>query len=363
MKRLLMSELCTMRKGQTINEVDLYKYKDSSDAGIPIISSSTTRNGIMGYLSPTAAKNYKTIGKPFDLSWVTNGYAGKVTLRNNHFLPTEKCGIAAIKKKYIDDVNPKWLEIYLNSVTPNHVIAKEGNGKLEVVQMKNVPVNIPSKALQNKIVAEYNKNQSIINSLLKIKKDAQQSLLKRISYRSKSFKMAEVFFITSGVRVTQEEVYRNPGKFPIVTSKTKDEGIAWYADKSWLNTFTKNDKKVIQTQECITWSKDGNAGELFYRNSPFFPNDHCGVLIPKNSSAINLKWFRFAFNKYFTQYAVAQSSQGMLYEEQMSNISVNLPVDLNGNIDIQLQEKLLTQYNKLDDIDNKINSLIKDYSF
>ena len=168
MTELLMSELYTMRKGQTINEVDIYNLKGANISNaVPIISSSTLNNGVMGHIDRKHMDLYKKIGRSGDLSWVTNGYAGKVTYRESDFLPTEKCGVAAIKTKYKDIVNPKWLEIYLNSITKKYVVAKEGNGKLEIVQMKNIPVVIPDLKEQEEIVKNFSNNQHIICILQK----------------------------------------------------------------------------------------------------------------------------------------------------------------------------------------------------
>jgi len=362
MIQLLMSELCTMRKGQTINEVDIYNLKCSEiEMSIPVISSSTLNSGIMGYIDRKHMGLYKKVGKSGDLSWVTNGYAGKVTYRESDFLPTEKCGVAAIKSKYKEKVNPKWLEIYLNSITKKYVVAKEGNGKLEIVQMKNIPVVIPDLDEQEEIVNENNTNQKIINSLKDKLLNIREQLAVNISYTSKKFKISELFQITSGVRITQEQVYQNPGTFPVVTSKTTKEGIAWYASEKWLNDFRKNGEKVVVEKECVTWSKDGNAGKLFYRDYPFYQNDHSGVLIPKNDN-INLQWFKIHFQSEIYKHVVAKDSQGMLYEEQMANIEIEMPIKDNEDIDLNLQNEIYAEYKRLSDIKEKLESIISRYS-
>jgi restriction endonuclease S subunit len=361
MLKLLMSELCTMRKGQTINEVDIYNFKGvNQNNAVPVVSSMTLNNGVMGYIDRKHMSSYKKIGRKGDLSWVTNGYAGKVTLRDSDFLPTEKCGVAAIKKKYKEVVNPKWLEIYLNSITKKYVVAKEGNGKLEIVQMKNIPVIIPDLNEQKLIVEEYEKNQLIIKHLKEKIKIIDKELSTKVSYRSKKFKISELFQITSGMRITKEEVYANQGNIPIITSQSKRSGIAWHGDKNWLKTFIKKDKKVLINQECITWTKEGNAGKMFYRNYEFFPIDVAGVLIKKEEN-INLKWFIFEAQNIFYKNVVSKGGQGKLYEEQMANIEVEIPVKENGEIDTDLQNEIYAEYKRLSDIKERLESLIERY--
>jgi len=362
MLELLMSELCTMRKGQTINEVDIYNFRgvDQNNA-IPVISSMTLNNGVMGYIDRKHMSSYKKIGRKGDLSWVTNGYAGKVTLRDTDFLPTEKCGVAAIKKKYKDIVNPKWLEIYLNSITKKYVVAKEGNGKLEIVQMKNIPVIIPDLDEQKLIVEEYTKNQLIIKQLKDQIKTIDKELSKNVSYKSKKFKISDLFHITSGIRITKEEVYSNQGDIPIITSQSKHNGIAWYGNKSWLSSFKKNGKGLIFTEPCITWTKEGNAGKMFYRDYEFFPIDVAGVLLSKEKN-INLNWFILATQDIFYKNVVSKGGQGKLYEEQMANIEVEIPVKENGEIDIDLQNEIYAEYKRLSDIKEKLESILDKYS-
>lgn len=362
MKHLLMSEICTMRKGQTINEKDIYSLKGSTkELSIPVISSSTENNGVMGYIDKRYIEKYKTVGKKGDLSWATNGYAGKVFLRDDFFLPTEKCGIASIKQQYKNEINPKWLEIYLNSITSKYVVAKEGNGKLEIVQMKNIPIEIPDIVIQENIILEYQKNQKYISQLKFIKEKLELEKNKLVSFKSKKITLNELFYITSGIRITLENVYQNSGDFPILTSKTKGNGISWYASKKWLESFSKNDRPVIVDVPCITWAKDGNAGKLFYRDFLFYPNDHCGVMIPKQEN-INMKWFILCYQDEVYKAVVAKDGQGMLYEEQMANIEIELPVGVNGEVDIDLQNEIYKEYQKLYSLLDKINLLIEKYS-
>lgn len=162
---------------------------------------------------------------------------------------------------------------------------------------------------------------------------------KHVEYTSQKFKVSELLQVTSGVRITQTDIYNNSGEFPVITAKTKDEGIAWYGDRKWLESIEKNSKKVIVSQECLTWSKDGaKCGTMFYRDYEFYPNDHCGVLIPRK--LLNLNWLKLVMQPIVFNNVVAKDAQGMLYEEQMANIEVNIPVDSKGEIDITIQNKI-----------------------
>ncbi|MFW3353168.1 restriction endonuclease subunit S, partial [Aliarcobacter butzleri] len=263
---------------------------------------------------------------------------------------------------YKEIVNPKWLEIYLNSITKKYVVAKEGNGKLEIIQMKNIPVVIPDLKEQEEIVKEYTNNQKIIDNLKNKLNIIKNQLSKNTNYKSKKFKVSDLFQITSGVRITKEEVYSNQGNTPVITSQSKRDGIAWFADRNWLKKFLKKDKNVLIDKECITWTKEGNAGKMFYRNFEFFPIDVAGVLILKDNININLKWFIFTFQNVFYSNVVSKGGQGKLYEEQMANIEIEMPVNELDEIDIKVQNNIYEEYEKLTDIKEKIESIIQKYT-
>lgn len=170
-------------------------------------------------------------------------------------------------------------------------------------------------------------------------------------------KVSDVFYVKTGVRITEEEVYNNPGNLPCVTAQTLNNGITWYADKKWLDKFEKNGDKVLVNEECITWSKDGYAGKLFYRNYEFFPNDHCGVLIPREEfrELINLKWFVYTQQDLIMSHALQSNSQPMLYNEQMSIIEFSLPTNDDETIDINTQNDIVDEFEKLIRLKNMVS--------
>lgn len=168
-------------------------------------------------------------------------------------------------------------------------------------------------------------------------------------------KINDIFYIKTGQRIVEEEVYFHKGKFPCITSQTTNNGITWYADEMWLKK--EHGKSIINEKECITWTKDGaNCGTLFYRNYTFYPNDHCGVLIPKEQykDQLSLKWFMYAYQEEIKNYVTQQGSQGMLYNEEMGEIEIEYPFPDKKLI----QEKIVEQYEKIRLLKEKIYSIL-----
>lgn len=166
-------------------------------------------------------------------------------------------------------------------------------------------------------------------------------------------KISDIFVVKTGQRIIQEEVYVNKGDFPCVTAQTANDGITWYASKEWL--LREHKSAIIDAEECITWTKDGaKCGTLFYRNYSFYPNDHCGVLIPKGEykNDINLKWFLYTKQEYIKGFVSQQGSQGMLYNTEMGEIEIEYPFPDKDTV----QDKIVEQYEKLIEIRTKIQN-------
>lgn len=174
-------------------------------------------------------------------------------------------------------------------------------------------------------------------------------------------KISDIFHVKTGTRITEEEVYSHSGNLPCVTAQTVNEGITWYADELWLSKFKKNGESVIVNEPCVTWSKDGvNTGTMFYRDYKFFPNDHCGVLILKNEyrDLVNYKWFVYTQQDLIMSSSLQSSSQPMLYNEQMSIIEFDLPTLPDGNIDVDIQNKIASEFEKLYQLGNDLENMI-----
>jgi len=310
-------------------------------------------------------KPIKYFSKDYDyILVVRKGKAGCLQLiQDMNFAINDDAYILKVKKYFIDKVNLEYFVMKYQKDFLNFVSSKDSNGTFSKEIAENYEIELEDIDIQNEYINAFIKKRTVLNKIVDQKKKIEDQMKQTIkTSNNKKFLMFELFKISSGVRITQKEVYHNNGDFPVVTSKTTSEGIAWYANKEWLSTFTKNNKPVIVENECLTWSKDGNAGKLFFRDYPFYQNDHSGALVPKKGVKINLHWFKFYFQNEVYKHVVAKNSQGMLYEEQMANIEVEIPVAENGEIDIDIQEIIYTEYKRLSDIKGKLQSIIDKYS-
>ena len=77
---------------------------------------------------------------------------------------------------------------------------------------------------------------------------------------------------------------------------------------------------------------------------------------------MNLKWVRQQIQPILYNQVIAKDAQGMLYEEQMANIEVDIPVDDNGEIDLAIQNKIYSEYYKLIQIKKNLENILEKYS-
>ena len=167
---------------------------------------------------------------------------------------------------------------------------------------------------------------------------------------NKEYSLDDVFKVESGKRITEQEVYQHLGKVPVVTSKTSEKGISWYADKEWL---IRNGK--IYDGELLTWTKEGYAGKLFFRNYPFFPIDVCGVLILRDEfkGKVNLHWFLFTQQDNFYKNVYSKGSQGKLYQESTKNIKFLL-------LEKKIQDELAKKYWELNILKEDTKKILRE---
>lgn len=171
-----MEKIALLNKGSNkISEENIYN--NFKKDGVPIYSSATINEGLMGTVNQNMYNKSSKQGKAGELTWTTNGYAGVVFYREMDYLYSEKCGRIMLRQDYKNIINPKYLQIYLNQITYKYKTAESNNGKLDILHMTNIPVKLPVNnnkidiEIQNSIVKKY-------ESLLTIKKNLEKILIK-----------------------------------------------------------------------------------------------------------------------------------------------------------------------------------------
>lgn len=331
----------------------------SEKTSVRVFSSSTQENTSMSFVDEGTllAKNKKLarlkIYRRKGIIIARNGKAGNMLYVDaEKYTMNDHAYVLYAKEEYDKDINLKYVLYRMRALCELCVTSdKGGNRTFNKTLFEKLEVVIPGIKEQDKIVEEYTKWEALYHYLLQKKQELQQMISKIVKVNGETYKVSDVFKVSAGKRIKEEEVYYHKGSFPCATAQTKNNGITWYADRRWLESIS---KKSIITEPCITWTKDGaKTGTMFYRDYPFYASDHCGILIPKKEfeKKINMKWFVFSQRYNIRQAVTARTGQTMLYKEQMKGIIFQMP-------SYEKQVEIAKEYEKLDEIDRKIQLII-----
>lgn len=82
--------------------------------------------------------------------------------------------------------------------------------------------------------------------------------------------------------INKEEINSHPGKYPVYSSQSKNDGAFGYLD---TNDFE---------GEYVTWTTDGaHAGTVFFRNGKFNCTNVCGTIKPRNAEVIDARFLAY----------------------------------------------------------------------
>ncbi len=77
--------------------------------------------------------------------------------------------------------------------------------------------------------------------------------------------------------------------------------------------------------EYLTWTTDGYAGTVFYRNGKFSATTRCGVLHIKDGNIINAKYLSYIIRIIFPKFVNKSISNYKLTSNIVENIKIPVP--------------------------------------
>lgn len=143
-------------------------------------------------------------------------------------------------------------------------------------------------------------------------------------------KLGEVCEIKRGCVISKEYLEKNSGDFPVYSSQTKNKG-----EIGKIKTYDFDG-------EYATWTTDGAyAGTVFYRNEKFSITNICGLIKPRDSKKILVKFIVYWLQIEAKEYVKGGSGNPKLMSNVVANIDIPIP-------SIETQEKIvdIRFYNK-----------------
>lgn len=128
----------------------------------------------------------------------------------------------------------------------------------------------------------------------------------------RSLKIGELCILGRGRVISQIELQRHPGDYPVYSSQSKDDGVFGYIDSFDFDG------------EYVTWTTDGAyAGTVFYRNGRFNCTNVCGTL-QSRSDQLDMRYLAAVLSTK-TQSHVSYVGNPKLMNNIMAEVVVSIP--------------------------------------
>ncbi len=163
-------------------------------------------------------------------------------------------------------------------------------------------------------------------------------------HKTKSFPVTELFNTKKGSSdYTKKYIHDHEGDYPVYSSQTTNEGE--------IGKISSYDHE----KECFTWTSDGvHAGTVFYRNGKFSITTHCGILDlkPEHKGKVNFEYLDFVLNQVLPNNTLGEGANKRIGTERMKEISIEIPIKVNGEFDLDKQKEIAKNYRKIEQFKN-----------
>ncbi|WP_157757353.1 restriction endonuclease subunit S [Mesomycoplasma dispar] len=161
--------------------------------------------------------------------------------------------------------------------------------------------------------------------------------------------IGEITKLTRGNgKLTKKFIEKNPGKFPVYSGSTINNG-----EIGKISTYDFEG-------EFLTWTIDGYAGTVFYRNEKFSANSHCGIIEIKDQKIVNPKFLQYILQTVTPKFVNFDATIPSLSMEKMKKIEVLIPAKIIQN-KISLIFSLFEK--TINNVEEEIKLLEKQYHF
>lgn len=295
------------------------------------------------------------------LTWNIDGSIA-IFYRKNRFSLSEKVIPLILKDSLREKVDLDYLRIMIQQsaeIKNFHFANKAGKTKLKNIKIQ-IPINTNNEIktdVQKAFVKKYIKLEESADLLTQRKmflKDViiNDDLLNDCNY--KEVLISDIFSPENGSgQYTKTYCKNNAGYFPVYSGSS-------------IEIFS-NINSYDYDGEYLTWVKDGLAGYLMYHDGKFSITNHRGILIPKlDMSNLDLGYLKCVIEPIFRRERKGrmghdgQNEYTTLNQTMINNIKtkIKIPVDNNGNYDLNKQKEIANKYRKIEEIKKNISNQI-----
>lgn len=341
-----ISDIFEVNQGIQITDEEIY----SSSGNIPIY---TANNEIKGYCDQSIIEEKDL---PC-LTYPTKAFSGKIFVQNKKF-NANNTAILIPKNNYKKEINLDYFAILLGKKFMNYLSSESQVSYLGKEILVNIDITYPSIEEQDAIVKLYEKLEGYKNILIQNIEEIEDTIKQLLSLKNtKQFIMNDIALFNKGSnKISEESIYQNFDKdgIPIYSSATENKGLMGKVSKSYYKNMDKKGNKGE-----LTWTTNGYAGVVFYRDTNYLYSEKCGRIIIRKDykNFINPKFLMYQLNNITYKYKTSESNNGKLDIIHMKHIPILLPIE-NDNISIDIQNKVVEQYEKLEKMKYDLQSIL-----
>jgi type I restriction enzyme M protein len=162
------------------------------------------------------------------------------------------------------------------------------------------------------------------------------------------------FKMIRGQRVTKKDVHNNPGPIPVISGHREAESYLGEISEDWLRQ-----KNIpIYEKSLITVNANGSVGGVFLRTEPKYTVHDDVIAIDVTSPKIHPLYAVYAIRESVARARFRYDAK--LYMKRLSPLKIRVPIDANGEIDVQQQQALAAQYERLEMLKRSIQKFATD---
>ena len=164
-----------------LTEEFIYMNQPSSEnESIPILSSATLKDNLMGSISKNtvlpSGRKMKIFSAPAIII-ARNGFAGEMTcFTSGQFTINDHAYVITLKERWKDRINLRWFASQYQELFKNLVTSKSDNATLSKEYAEMQDVELPDIEVQNRISEKLRKIDMLVDTMEQLKKESLELL-------------------------------------------------------------------------------------------------------------------------------------------------------------------------------------------
>ncbi|MBU8551935.1 N-6 DNA methylase [Streptomyces rochei] len=207
---------------------------------------------------------------------------------------------------------------------------------------------------------------------------AKEELAELQTGPNRTFSLADSsrFQVRSGIRIRNVDLRENPGDVPVYSVFTRPETVKGYISREWLlergvepepypsvtvmatgasavGTVFYREANCVMTDDVVivqSWPKGDSDLQLTFEDNAEDIAEPVGDKIPEHE--IDLAYLAVALSQTIAQGGYLYEAK--LYTKRVAQLSIEVPVDADGNPDIDRQKQIAAVAKRLDQIRSKL---------